>query len=93
MLLFITGTMRILTLIFSAVKVDFTIVYKVAAYSVAPLILSIVPFMGPFIGAIWFIVALITGCRYALGLSWQLAITVPLPTAALLLGGIFWFFL
>ncbi|MDL2317309.1 YIP1 family protein, partial [Desulfovibrio sp. OttesenSCG-928-A18] len=91
MLLFITGLLRLLLRLFAPDKAEFTRVFKVCAYSVAPFILSIVPFVGPVLGAVWFVVCLITGCRYALGLSWRQAAIIPLPSALLLIVGLGWF--
>lgn len=93
MLLFVTGFIRIVVGIFAPGKAPFPVTYRVVGYSVAPFILSVVPFIGPGIGALWFLASLILGCRHALGLSWGLALTAPLFPAAALLGGLFWYFL
>ena len=93
MLLFVTGCIRIILLIFAPEKSSFPLVYKVVGYSMAPFVLSIVPFVGPVIGAAWFIAALIVGCRNALRLSWKLAVFAPLPPAVMLLSGLIWYFL
>lgn len=93
MLLFVTGFIRICLLLFAPDKADFVLIYKVASYSVAPFVLSVVPFVGPPLGAVWFLASLIAGCRHGLGLSWPLAVLTPLPPAALLLGGLVWYFL
>ena len=91
MLLFVTGCIRILLLLFAPEKSEFSLIYKVVSYSMAPFVLSIVPFVGPVVGAVWFITALITGCRNALRLSWQLSVFAPLPPAAMLLSGLVWY--
>ena len=93
MLLFVTGCIRVILLLFAPEKSVFPLVYRVVSYSMAPFVLSIVPFVGPAIGAAWFIAALITGCRNALKLSWKLSVFAPLPPAAMLLGGLVWYFL
>lgn len=93
MLLFVTGFIRLSLRLLAPDKSDFVLVYKVVCYSVAPFVLSIVPFVGPPIGALWFVASLITGCRFALRLPWQLAVLTPLPPATLLLGGLVWYFL
>jgi predicted Zn finger-like uncharacterized protein len=93
MLLFITGCIRISLRILSPTQADFVVIYKVVSYAVAPFILSIAPFLGPPLGALWFLVCLSIGCRNALGLSWPLAVLVPLPPALILLFGLAWFFL
>ena len=88
MLLFVTGCIRITLRIFAPEQADFIMIYKVVSYAAAPFILSIAPFVGPPLGAVWFLVALITGCRNALGLSWPLAVLAPLPPALILLFGL-----
>ena len=93
MLLFVTGCIRIALRIFAPDQADFVVIYKIVSYAVAPFILSIVPFLGPPLGAIWFLVSLIIGCRNSLGLSWPLAVLVPLPPALMLLFGLAWCFL
>jgi hypothetical protein len=93
MLLFVTGCIRITLRIFAPDQADFTVIYRIVSYAVAPFILSVVPFVGPPLGAIWFLVSLITGCRNSLGLSWPLAVLVPLPPALMLLFGLAWYFL
>ncbi|MCL1939983.1 MAG: zinc-ribbon domain-containing protein [Desulfovibrionaceae bacterium] len=93
MLLFVTGCIRITLRIVAPDQADFAVIYRVVSYAVAPFILSIVPFVGPPLGAVWFLVSLITGCRNSLGLSWPLAVLVPLPPALMLLFGLAWYFL
>ena len=93
MLLFVAGFIRIILLLLAPDKSEFPLVYRVVSYSMAPFVLSIVPFVGPVIGAAWFVAALIIGCRNALGLSWKLSVFAPLPPAAMLLGGLVWYFL
>lgn len=93
MLLFVAGFIRIILLLFAPDKSEFPLVYRVVSYSMAPFVLSIVPFVGPVIGAAWFVAALIIGCRNALGLPWKLSVFAPLPPAAMLLGGLVWYFL
>ena len=88
MLLFVTGCIRIALRILAPEQADFIVIYKVVSYAVAPFILSVAPFVGPPLGAIWFLVALIIGCKNALGLSWTLAVLVPLPPAIMLLFGL-----
>lgn len=93
MLLFVTGFIRVILLLLAPDKSEFSLVYRVVSYSMAPFVLSIVPFVGPVIGAAWFVAALIIGCRNALGLPWKLSVFAPLPPAAMLLGGLIWYFL
>lgn len=93
MLLFVTGLIRVVLSLLAPEKANFPVIYRIVSYSVAPFILSVVPFVGPGIGVFWFLAALILGCRHGLGLSWGLAVTAPLFPATALLGGLFWYFL
>lgn len=93
MLLFVTGFIRLGLRLFEPAKADFALIYKVVGYSVAPFVLSVVPFVGPPLAALWFIASLMLGCRYALGLSWKLAVSMPLLPAVMLLGGLISYFL
>jgi hypothetical protein len=86
MLLFVVGCIRIVLRVFAPDRAAFIPVYKVVSYSSAPFVLCVVPFIGPPLGAIWFLVSLVTGCRCALGLPWPLALLAPLPPALLMLG-------
>lgn len=92
MLLFITGTIRIVARLASAEQVPFALAYRVASYSSAPFVLSVVPLIGTVLGACWFTAALLTGCRNALKFSWLAAILATLPPAAVLFGGFAWCF-
>lgn len=51
-------------------KADFGVVVRVLAYSAAPCIFSIVPFVGSVVASIWCVAVSFAGCKYALGLSW-----------------------
>ncbi len=51
-------------------KADFGVVVRVLAYSAAPCIFSIVPFVGSAVASIWCVAVSFAGCKYALGLSW-----------------------
>lgn len=51
-------------------KADFSVVVRVLAYSAAPCVFSVVPFVGSAVASIWCVVASFVGCKYALGLSW-----------------------
>ncbi|MDR2162189.1 MAG: zinc-ribbon domain-containing protein [Desulfovibrio sp.] len=93
MLLFVAGGIRLLSQLLAPEPADFSLVFRVVSYAVAPFILSIVPFVGPVVGAIWFLAALLAGCRHGLGLSWRRAAGVSLPPALLFIYGVIWFFL
>jgi hypothetical protein len=93
MLLFAAGGIHVLLRIFSAEPADFSLVSKVVSYAISPFILSVVPFVGPVVGALWFLITLFSGCRHGLGLPWKPAAAVSLPPALLLISGVVWFFL
>jgi hypothetical protein len=93
MQLFVTGCMRLQLKILAPDRADFVTSYRITAYSVAPFVMCLVPFVGPTIAAVWFAFALTTGCRYAIGLSWGMSVAVTMPPAGLLIAGICWFFL
>ncbi len=90
--MFITGGIKVALTLFAPAQADFPKLFKIVGYAVSPLILSIVPFVGPPAGALWSLIALFMGCRFSLGLSWQLAVAAPLPPV-LLLGAAAWYVL
>ena len=92
MQLFVTGWIRLSLRLVAPDKADFGLVFKIVSYSVAPFVLSLVPFAGPLLGAAWFMAALVAGCRGALRLSPALSVLLPLPPAVLLMAGIVFFF-
>lgn len=93
MQLFVTGCIRLQLRVLAPDRADFATSYRITAYAVAPFVVCLIPFVGPYIAAGWFAYTLATGCRYALGLSWWASLAVTLPPAGLLIGGICWFFL
>ena len=60
-------------------RADYSTTLRVVCYSVAPMVLCIVPFVGSLIASIWFTVAVFVGCRYALRLTWTRALLAFLP--------------
>lgn len=52
-------------------KADFPLTLRIIAYASAPMILSIVPYIGGVIGLVWFIYNIFIGVKYALRLTWQ----------------------
>ena len=52
-------------------KAEFSVVVRVIAYSAAPCIFSVVPYIGGAISTVWCVMASFIGCKYALGLSWS----------------------
>lgn len=49
---------------------SFYIIFQVVAYSTAPLLLCIIPVLGPQVGLIWSLACLVNGCRVALQIDW-----------------------
>ncbi len=81
----VAGCIKVMIHIAAPEKADFSAIFKVVGYSSAPLILSVIPFVGPIAGAVWHVLALMAGCRHTLDLSWPMAIGIPLiPAAAFL---------
>lgn len=68
-------------------KADFPLTLRIIAYASAPMILCIVPYLGGFIGLVWFIYNIFIGVRYALRLTWQRTFLALAPIF------IFWFFI
>jgi hypothetical protein len=93
MQLFVVGCIRLVMRLFAPERADFVLIYKVVSYAPASFVLCVVPFVGPPIAAVWFMVSLVGGCRGALRLSWPLSLCASLPPAFLLLGSIAWYFL
>ena len=60
-------------------QADYNLLLRVIAYAYAPTILSIVPYIGPLIGLIWFVVNIFVGVKYALRLTWQRTILALSP--------------
>lgn len=65
-------------------RADFNLILRVVAYAYAPTILSIVPYVGPMVGLIWFVVNIVIGIRYALRLTWQKTFLALSPIFVLL---------
>lgn len=58
---------------------NYNLILRIIAYAYAPTILSIVPYVGPLIGLIWFVLNIFIGIKYALRLSWQRTILALSP--------------
>ena len=52
-------------------QTDFRTVFRVIAYSMAPAIVCIVPYIGSSISGPWFAVSCFIGCKYALRMPWS----------------------
>ncbi len=63
----------------ATVRVDFTVVLRVIAYSAAPSVFCIVPLVGPMIASLWFIACTFVGCKYAFNLEWGKVVLALLP--------------
>lgn len=68
-------------------KADFPLTLRIIAYASAPMILCIVPYLGGFIGLVWFIYNIFIGVKYALRLTWQRTFLALAPIFIL------WFFI
>ena len=75
----VAGLYHLMIRIVQPNKADFSTTLRVVCYSVAPMVLCIVPFVGSLIASIWFTVAVFVGCRYALNLSWTKTLLALLP--------------
>jgi hypothetical protein len=62
-------------------QADFSLVFQVLAYSVAPAMLCIVPLVGTMVGLGWSVVCVATGCRVALRLNWPQTLMGFAPVA------------
>jgi len=60
-------------------QADYNLLLRVIAYAYAPSILSIIPYVGPLVGLIWFVVNIFIGVKYALRLTWQRTILALSP--------------
>lgn len=63
----------------------FYIIFQVVAYSTAPLLLCIVPVLGPYVGFIWCLACLVNGCRMALQIDWPRTLLGFAPFVLLLI--------
>lgn len=52
-------------------RADYNTIVRVIAYSSAPYVLCIVPFVGTWVATLWFVTLTFIGCKYALSLSWS----------------------
>ena len=86
LLVFLTGCTRLIVRVFTTQPLSFHTLFKVLCYSTAPLILSLIPFVGPAVGSCWFFFALITGCQITLRLKLSQAIVAIIPTVVCVTG-------
>ncbi len=76
---FVAGFIHLMLLLVAPKQASFAISYKVTAYAMAPLILSLVPLYGTTIGGLWSLAAILIGCRYAHRLNWGKAMLAVIP--------------
>ena len=60
-------------------QADYNLILRIVAYAYAPTILVVVPYIGPLVGLIWFVVNIFIGVKYALRLTWQRTILALSP--------------
>ncbi len=60
-------------------KADFSVTFRVVAYASAPMLLAVVPFIGPMIAPMMFLLLMFIGFRYAHDLTWYQSATCVLP--------------
>lgn len=63
----------------------FYIIFQVVAYSTAPLLLCIIPVLGPQVGLVWSLACLVNGCRMALQIDWPRTLLGFAPFVLLLI--------
>ena len=87
------GVTRVLLEIASKNRCNLPFACRLFSYAAAPFLVSLIPFVGPLASALWVVITIVIACRYACSLSWVGAFFSALPGAAILLGGLFWFFI
>lgn len=89
LLILAAGSTRLTIQIIKGQQINFNHSCRILSYAVSPLLLSIIPFVGPIAGTLWFLVSIATGCRYAYSISWPKALLATLPTILILVGTIY----
>lgn len=84
-----TSCTRIFLIVFQRQQATFAFTFKLLAYAIAPLLLSIVPFIGPIAGLIWSFIILATACHHGTGLSPTRSVITITPAVLLTLGAIY----
>jgi len=86
--IFITsGVVHLFLMAFQAGRSGFEGTFRATAYGSAPLLLGVLPLLGPFIGALWSLVITVMGYRYIHGTSYArviLALIAPILIIVLL---------
>lgn len=78
-----SGLLFLMYRLIAGSRVNFSIVFQVVAYSVAPHVLCIVPVLGVFVGFVWSIGCLVVGLRTALSLNWAQTLLGLMPVVIL----------
>lgn len=87
-----TSCTRIFLILFQKQQATFAFTFKLLSYAIAPLVLSVIPFIGPVAGLIWSFVILGTACHHSTGLSPVRSVITTIPTFLLVLGLFFLLF-
>ncbi len=79
-LLIYSGLFYLMLRLVQPERTVFAVVLRVVGYSSAPMVFSLVPFLGSLVAPVWFAVCCFIGCKYALKTGWhQVALAlVPL---------------
>lgn len=79
----VSGLLFLMYRLIAGSKVNFSVIFQVVAYSVAPHVLCVVPVLGVFVGAAWSVVCLVVGLRTALTLNWGQTLVGLMPVIIL----------
>lgn len=82
---FFSGLMYLMYRLVIGNRADFSIIFQVVTYSVAPHILSVVPVLGILVGTLWGMGCLLVGMRVAMKMNWAQTIAGLLPVLILFL--------
>ena len=90
-LFFSTAVSHVLLMLFRAASAGFEGTFRAMAYSAAPMVLAVVPILGPFTGAVWSMVIMVIALKYIHQTTYTrigLAFLVPVVVFALALATI-----
>ena len=87
-LFFFSGLFYLMFRLVQPEQGEFRTTFRVIAYSAAPSVVCIVPFVGPYASSIWFALCCFIGCKYALRLPWSRTLLAlgPLYLVSIALG-------
>ncbi|WP_291321872.1 YIP1 family protein [Desulfonatronospira sp.] len=86
-LFIVSGVTHLFLMAFQAGRSGFEGTFRATAYGSAPMLLGVLPILGPFIGAVWSLVVTVMGYRYIHGTSYTrviLALIAPVMIVVLL---------